>query len=75
MKTYVYVDGFNLYYGALKRTRHKWLDVSKLCRLLLPKHLVRAFVQRRDSPESLAPRDDPRALPMSVLIYVGYGIA
>jgi len=32
----VYVDGFNLYYGALKGTPLKWLDIAALCRLLLP---------------------------------------
>lgn len=32
----VYVDGFNLYYGALKRTPYKWLDLGKLCALMLP---------------------------------------
>lgn len=36
MKTIVYVDGFNLYYGAVKGTPHKWLDIAKLCSLLLP---------------------------------------
>jgi hypothetical protein len=40
MKTYVYIDAFNLYYGALKGTRYKWLDVSRLCRLLLPRNQV-----------------------------------
>lgn len=34
-KTNVYVDGFNLYYGALKGTPYKWLDIRKLCELLL----------------------------------------
>lgn len=38
MKTYVYVDGFNLYYGAVKGTPFKWLDIRQLCQLLLPKH-------------------------------------
>ena len=28
MKTIVYVDGFNLYYGAVKGTPHKWLAAS-----------------------------------------------
>ena len=32
----VYVDGFNLYYGALKNTPYKWLDVGCLCRTLRP---------------------------------------
>jgi uncharacterized LabA/DUF88 family protein len=40
MKTFVYVDGFNLYYGAVKGTPYKWLDISKLCQLLLPKHQI-----------------------------------
>ena len=30
MKTIVYVDGFNLYYGRLKLTPFKWLDIFKL---------------------------------------------
>jgi len=36
MKTVVYVDGFNLYYRALKRSNHKWLDINKLCKAVLP---------------------------------------
>jgi uncharacterized LabA/DUF88 family protein len=36
--TYVYVDAFNLYYGCLKGTPYRWLDLHKLCLLLLPKH-------------------------------------
>lgn len=36
MKTYVYVDGFNLYYGAVKDTPYRWLNLRKLCDLLLP---------------------------------------
>ena len=40
MKTIVYVDGFNLYYGAVKGTAYKWLDILKLCQLLLPKNQI-----------------------------------
>src|SRR6266849_338182 len=40
MKTYVFVDGFNLYYGAVKGTPFRWLDIRKLCQLLLPKHEI-----------------------------------
>jgi len=32
----VYVGGFNLYYGALKDTRHKWLDLQKVFERLRP---------------------------------------
>lgn len=37
-KTVVYVDGFNLYYGCLKGTPYRWLDLLKLSQLLLPAH-------------------------------------
>lgn len=30
LRTIVYVDGFNLYYGLLKGTPHKWLDLKAL---------------------------------------------
>jgi len=36
MKTIVYIDGFNFYYGALKRTPYKWLNPQQLCQKLLP---------------------------------------
>ncbi len=36
MRTRIYVDGFNLYYGALKGTRYKWLNLVELVRQLLP---------------------------------------
>jgi hypothetical protein len=32
----VYIDGFNLYYGACRRADRKWLDVEALCVRLLP---------------------------------------
>ncbi|MDH3891805.1 MAG: NYN domain-containing protein [candidate division Zixibacteria bacterium] len=31
----VYIDGFNLYYGAVKGTPFRWLNVDALCRQLL----------------------------------------
>ena len=36
MRTRVYVDGFNLFYGALKGTPFKWLDPVRLASLLVP---------------------------------------
>ncbi len=36
MRTYIYVDGFNLYYGALRKTPYKWLNLHELFRFLLP---------------------------------------
>lgn len=36
MKTYIYIDGFNFYYGVLKNTVYKWLDFKSLFQKLLP---------------------------------------
>ncbi len=41
MLTNVYVDGFNLYYGCLKGTPHKWLDLEALCSRLLPQNQIK----------------------------------
>jgi len=38
--SFVYVDGFNLYYGAVKGTPYKWLDISRMVQLLLPRNQV-----------------------------------
>ncbi len=40
MRTNVYVDAFNLYYGCVRGTPYRWLDLSKLMALLLPGHQV-----------------------------------
>ncbi len=37
MRTIVYVDGFNLYYRALRKSRHKWLNLHALCEASLPR--------------------------------------
>ena len=36
MRTRVYVDGFNLYYGAVKGTPFKWLNLVELAYQILP---------------------------------------
>jgi uncharacterized LabA/DUF88 family protein len=35
LRTYIYIDGFNLYYRTVKDTPYKWLDFKKLLSLLL----------------------------------------
>lgn len=40
MKTFVYIDAFNLYYGALKGTFYKWLNPMALCRAMIPQNMV-----------------------------------
>ena len=38
MRTNIYVDGFNLYYGSLRSTPCKWLDLSALFHNMLHQH-------------------------------------
>lgn len=42
MRTVVYVDGYNLYYGCLRKTPYKWLNIHALCCAVLPKNDIRA---------------------------------
>lgn len=79
--TTIYIDGFNLYYGALRNTPHKWLDVEALCRRLLPKddiNRIRYFTARitarPDDPQQ-AQRQETylRALRTLPLVSIHYG--
>jgi hypothetical protein len=40
MNTIVYVDGFNLYYGCLKGTPHRWLDLQGFAQRMLPRDTI-----------------------------------
>ena len=40
LKTNVYIDGFNLYYGCVRHTPYKWLDLAAFCARLLPKNQI-----------------------------------
>lgn len=79
--TTIYIDGFNLYYGALRNTPHKWLDVEALCRRLLPKddiNRIRYFTARitarPDDPQQ-AQRQETylRALRTLPLVSIHFG--
>lgn len=39
-RTIVYIDGFNFYYGSVKGTPYRWLDLLRFSRALLPKNDV-----------------------------------
>jgi uncharacterized LabA/DUF88 family protein len=41
MVTNVYVDGFNLYYGSLKGTPYRWLDIHALCEYIFPNNDIK----------------------------------
>ena len=40
LRTNIYVDGFNLYYGALRKTPYRWVNLEALFQLLLPKNNI-----------------------------------
>lgn len=42
-KVNVYIDGFNLYYGAVKSSPFKWLDLTALCHRMLPTDHIEAI--------------------------------
>ncbi len=58
MRTIVYVDGFNLYYGALKGTPYRWLDILALAKKILSarnriigvKYFTARVLPRSDNP-------------------------
>lgn len=60
MRTYVYVDGFNLYYGAVKSTPYKWLDLKALFvnilqpynKILAIKYYTAKVASRSDDPDA-----------------------
>ena len=40
MRTIVYIDGFNLYYGCLKGTPCRWLDLQAFAQKMLPRDQI-----------------------------------
>ena len=57
MRTFVYVDGFNLYCGALRGTSWKWLDLIALFRIVLQQHHYVLKVKHFTARVSRAPTD------------------
>lgn len=57
-RTTVYVDGFNLYYGCLKGTPYRWLDLESLFQRVLPQENV---VRIRYFTARVSGSIDPRA--------------
>jgi hypothetical protein len=43
VRTNVYIDGFNLYYGACRAPGRRWLDVAALAARLLPEDEIEAI--------------------------------
>ena len=78
----VYIDGFNLYYGSMRGTPFKWLNLEALCRTLLrPTDKLRAIkyytaiVKPRPDDPSVQIRQQMyiRALTTIPILSVHYG--
>jgi uncharacterized LabA/DUF88 family protein len=72
----VYVDGLNLYYGAVRGTPYKWLDIERLFRRLRNKDHIKAihyFTTLVGLPQKLNQLTYLRALDASPLINIILG--
>jgi NYN domain len=81
MRTNFYIDAFNLYYGCLKGTTHKWLNPETFCQLHFPAdqvHRVRYFtalVKARplDPTQPVRQQTYLRALRTLACVSIDYG--
>ncbi len=61
MRTFVYVDGFNLYYRALRKTPYRWLDIRSLAaQLLSSRNEILAIKYYTARVSGRQDRDQPR---------------
>jgi hypothetical protein len=44
----MYIDGFNLHYGALKGTPYQWLDLEAFSRIFVQNHVRTTHSPRCD---------------------------
>ena len=76
-RTIIYIDGFNLYYGAVRATPAlKWLNVERFCRLLRPNddiQLIRYFSALVSGPTQANQQTYLRALATTALVEVILG--
>lgn len=76
LRSIVYVDGFNLYYGALKGSRNKWLNLERYFRLIRPHDdlvAVRYFTALIAGPDVVLQSEYLRALATQPLIEIILG--
>ena len=57
MRTILYVDAFNLYYGCLKGTAHRWLNLADLAGRLLTSHNQLVRIKYYTARVSARPND------------------
>lgn len=82
MNTWIYIDGFNLYFGSLRGTPHQWLDPLQLATLHLAAHhqigRIKYFTAKlnarpHDPDQPLRQATYLRALRTQPLVSITYG--
>jgi len=68
MKTTIYIDGFNLFYGSLKGTSFKWLDLNLLFKNLLAAHHEITSIKYYTANVSPRPGDPDAALRQQIYL-------
>lgn len=69
MKLYIYIDGFNLYYGCLKGTPYRWLDINKMCHFLFPNDEI-IKIKYFTAPIRIRPNDKDHDKPNRQQVYL-----
>jgi len=81
MRTNVYVDGFNLYYGCLRNSSYRWLNLEVLAQRLLPPNQIqhinyytaRVSARPHDPDQPVRQQTYLRALSTLPLVSITYG--
>jgi uncharacterized LabA/DUF88 family protein len=68
VRTYIYIDGFNFYYGAVKDTPHKWLDFKTLFIRLLPSDYQIDKIKYFTAIVEPSPSDPQKAMRQQIFI-------
>jgi uncharacterized LabA/DUF88 family protein len=66
-KAYIYVDGFNLFYGILKGSKYKWLNLEELCKFYFPKYNI---VKIKYFTALVKERNDDKESPINQQVYI-----
>ncbi len=75
-RTIIYIDGFNLYYGALRGGPHRWLDLERYFRMLRPGDelvAIRYFTALVGEPQASRQRAYLLALATTPLVEITLG--
>jgi len=69
VKLYIYIDGLNLYYGCLKDSPYRWLNISQLCSFLFPNDEI-VKIKYFTAPIKAVENDDDQDRPNRQQIYL-----